>query len=117
MPIYLQIFEDQRELIEGLPDEAIGELLRGMMAYNFDGTVMPFKTYATYVWPAIRQQLDKNLASMRGKIKAGQASADSRYPQDDNSYPQVEQSTNRVPTECQQSTNRVPTDSQQTVNK
>ena len=58
---YFRLFFDQYiPLVEGLTDAERGKLLWGMMRYARDGSEPDFKSNERYIWPFVREDIDRD---------------------------------------------------------
>lgn len=68
---YIQLFADMEELFEPYDDAQRGRLMMAMMAYAYRGEAPEFAGVEKFVWPVLRQHIDRCAASVEAKKAAG----------------------------------------------
>ncbi len=66
---YVKLFTDFLEITSSLSDGALGRLLRAMLRYALDGTVLPLKGKEGVLWTVARQQMDREKEAYENKVK------------------------------------------------
>lgn len=68
---YLQIWADMEELFQPYDDAQRGRLIMAMMAYAYRGEEPEFTGVEKFIWPVLRQHIDRCTQSIEAKKAAG----------------------------------------------
>ena len=68
---YLQIWADMEELFQPYDDAQRGRLIMAMMAYAYRGEEPEFAGVEKFIWPVLRQHIDRCTQSIEAKKAAG----------------------------------------------
>lgn len=68
---YLQIWADMEELFQPYDDAQRGRLIMAMMAYAYRGEEPEFTGVEKFIWPVLRQYIDRCAQSVEAKKAAG----------------------------------------------
>lgn len=68
---YLQIWVDMEELFQPYDDAQRGRIIMAMMAYAYRGEEPEFAGVEKFIWPVLRQHIDRCMQSIEAKKAAG----------------------------------------------
>lgn len=68
---YLQLWADMEELFQPYDDAQRGRLIMAMMAYAYRGEEPEFTGVEKFIWPVLRQHIDRCTQSIEAKKAAG----------------------------------------------
>lgn len=68
---YLQLWADMEALFEPYDDAQRGRLMMAMMAYAYRGEEPNFSGVEKFIWPVLRQHIDRCAANVEAKKAAG----------------------------------------------
>lgn len=68
---YLQLWADMEELFEPYDDAQRGRLIMAMMAYAYRGELPSFTGVEKFIWPVLKQHIDRCTQSIEAKKAAG----------------------------------------------
>lgn len=68
---YIQIFADMESLFEPYDDAQRGRLIMAMMAYTYRGEEPNFTGVEKFIWPVLRQHIDRCAQNVEAKKAAG----------------------------------------------
>lgn len=68
---YIQLFKDMESLFEPYDDAQRGRLIMAMMAYAYRGEEPQFDSVEKFIWPVLRQHIDRCAQNVEAKKAAG----------------------------------------------
>ena len=68
---YIQLFADMESLFEPYDDAQRGRLMMAMMAYAYRGEEPQFDSVEKFIWPVLRQHIDRCAQNVEAKKAAG----------------------------------------------
>ncbi len=77
-PEFIPLWIRYGKIFERLSNEALGELLKGMLTYAQSGQEPELKSEGYFLWPVIRQDMDYSRKSYEEKVAAGRRSGEAR---------------------------------------
>ena len=69
------VYHEMRAWLEPFGDAECGRILRAMLSYSMTGDAEELSGNEKYIWPAIREKLDRDRAAYDSKCKQMQANA------------------------------------------
>lgn len=98
---YLQIWADMEELFEPYDDAQRGRLIMAMMAYAYRGEEPQFTGVEKFIWPVLRQHIDRCAQNVEAKKAAGSkggkgAKADKQTKAEESSAKQTEAESSKA---------------------